>query len=138
MGRVADVDAVALESFARAHGATVVAPFLHPEVVAAARGLPAEVRFGAIGSGGFFAEGPAGPTPARKPFDATVPGFSGFVDRTLTRERLQAQGILVPEAVAEAVARFRRGDPGWTGEAILLLALLTDWVEREHLVLEAP
>ena len=76
---------------------------------------------------------------SRDPLDAAARGpLRAFIDRTLVRDRLESQGLLVPDAVSEALARFRRGEGGWTAEAILLFALLTEWVERNGLTLEAP
>jgi hypothetical protein len=134
-GPLVDRDATGLEEAGRAAGVAVHAPFLDPAVVAAARGLPAEERFGEPGSGGWLAaEAPAG--------GAATDGLAAGARRAdaallarLAPERLARQGLLVPEAVAAAVERHRRADAGWPWETLALLARLTDWAEREGLSL---
>ena len=144
-GRAADAGARDLDAVARAGGVGVVCPFLDPAVVAEARGLDPAARFGVPGSGGAAAALVASrrvPVASSPPedFEHTLTAWlrgplAPWLDRALARERVGDQGILVPDAVAEARARFARGVDGWTGKAVYALAVLSGWVERCGLAL---
>jgi hypothetical protein len=71
--------------------------------------------------------------------DAWMRGpLAPWVDATLSRDRLAAQALWRPEAVLEAVRRFRARTHGWSARHVLLLGVLVRWVERERAAGKAP
>jgi hypothetical protein len=119
-------------------------PWLAPGVLAAADALPPARRFGVPGSGGWLLEALGGAPPTSDlsfapTLDAWLRGpLRGWLDATLARDRLAAQGVWRPDAVLEALRRWRAASDGWTARHLFLIAQVVHWIEREGLAGTAP
>jgi asparagine synthase (glutamine-hydrolysing) len=141
--RLRDVDAAG-----EALGVDVRFPFLETPVVEAVRGLPPRLRFGRPGSWGWLgarlASRQALPPKGRRAgfprrLDEWLRGpLSSWLDGALQRDRVAAQGVLVPGTVEDALKNYRARAGGWTAERILVLALVTDWIGRHGLARSEP
>jgi hypothetical protein len=143
LGRLSDLRLRDSDAAGEALGLDVRFPLLDDPFVEAVRGLDPDLRFRGGGSWGWLgarlaARGVLPPPALRGGFapryDAWLRGpLASWLSRTLARDRLEHQRVFVPDAVADALARFRARRSGWTAERILLVALVTDWVERHGL-----
>jgi hypothetical protein len=123
-------------SRARAAGIAATCPFLDEAVVSAAASLSRAERFGAPGSGGWLRSLAAEASPAASSFEPTLDAWlrgplASWLDATLAKDRLVAQRVWKPDAVAEAVRRWRAGTHGWTARHVFLPAQIVHWLDRD-------
>jgi hypothetical protein len=123
----------------------ILRPWLAPEPLALALGLPAHARIGRLARGGWLARrvraahGWAAPRRADTPagaLDAWARGpLRDWLASVLAPDRVAATAALRPEGVSAALARWEKGQgaDAFDARRVLFLAQTVAWLEREGL-----